>query len=72
MEKRPYHMAKCRDCGTIRKVTRTEWTRRSPPRCIRCGGLVEMTDAGKDDFLDAFRLGKATTVAHIKEMTNRS
>jgi rRNA maturation protein Nop10 len=71
MAKMPYHMARCRDCGKLRKVTRREWTHRAPPRCWACGGAVDMTEPAKADFVDAFQEAKAITDSHIKTMTNR-
>lgn len=71
MEKKPYHMAKCRDCGAVRKVTRREMNRRAPARCWKCGGCVDLSESGKDDFGDAFRVGKAITDQHMKVMQNR-
>lgn len=71
MSRVPYHMAKCRECGKLRKVSRREMTRAAPPRCYACGGMVELSNPGKDDYGDAFRTGKAVNGLHIGRMTGR-
>lgn len=32
---------KCRDCGASETVPRWDWMRRTPPRCGRCGGMLD-------------------------------
>lgn len=36
---------RCLDCGTLRYVNRREWYRASRPRCLKCGGALDDTDA---------------------------
>ena len=43
---------RCRDCKTLRFVTRRELNRAARPRCLRCGGPLEETKETHDRRLD--------------------
>jgi hypothetical protein len=38
----------CRDCKAVRYVRMIELSRASRPRCLRCGGPVELSHNGQD------------------------
>lgn len=40
-------LSKCRDCGTEQTVARWLYFRAAPPRCQRCGGLLDYTGTWK-------------------------
>lgn len=45
----------CRDCGETRMVHWVERNRAAPPRCLRCGGIVEPYS---DGALEQERIGE--------------
>lgn len=38
----------CPDCGHIQSEMMKAFSRRTRPRCVRCGGFVEPSSAGRD------------------------
>ena len=43
---------KCRDCGAVRYVTMKDLTHAARPRCLACGGPVELSFPGRDQLDD--------------------
>jgi ribosomal protein S27E len=43
----------CRECGHRTKVTRQDLSHASPPRCSTCGGLLELSDSGRDEHAES-------------------
>ena len=62
--------ATCLDCGERRMVPHREWIRASRPRCLGCGGPLEVSTTAADEqarHLDA----KLKSNARRDKMTNR-
>lgn len=64
--KTKYRMGYCRDCGRKTKITRRMMSSRFPSRCSACGGMLDMSDPGKDE-LDHTREGQS----HFQDYTDR-
>lgn len=43
-------IATCLSCGANRRVRRFELLRAARPRCLRCGGAIELSQAAQDDL----------------------
>lgn len=55
--------AQCVDCGSRRHVRHKEWIKATPPRCTKCGGRIEPSDAAHDEHVgqhDAKRAARKT------------
>ncbi len=52
--------ATCQECGTSRLVRRVELLRAAKPRCRKCGGVLELSQAAQDDLakIQANKQGK--------------
>ena len=42
----------CRECGHKTKVTRQDLSHSSPPRCSACGGLLDLSDSGREEHAE--------------------
>ena len=52
--KRParFRWAVCRECGHRIHVKRHELLRASPPRCTACGGMVDLSEGGQEEYAE--------------------
>lgn len=53
-----FDMVACIDCGTRRRVSRNEWNRAARPRCLACGGPVEISGVANEQRLNRQNLAK--------------
>jgi hypothetical protein len=53
-----FDMVTCIDCGSRRQVSRNEWNRAARPRCLACGGPVEISVAANEQRLNRQNLAK--------------
>lgn len=44
-----FRWATCRECGHRTHVRRHELERAAPPRCTACGGIVDLSEEGRDE-----------------------
>ena len=63
--------AKCTSCGARRLVAHREWIRASRPRCLKCGGPIEISADAADEHA-AHHDGLKEDRALRDQKTNRS
>lgn len=44
--------ARCLNCGARRLVEHKEWIRRSRPRCLACGGAIEISSTAAKEHAE--------------------
>lgn len=62
---RQFDVAVCLDCKTHRRVYHREWIRASRPRCLKCGGPVEISNMAREEHL-AHQEAKAYANAKVR------